>query len=90
MTTTPESRAARLLHLRAETLAKGEPVALPLTMASMYHLPGDPAGHAQYGRFSNATWEHLEEALGLLENAQAVAFPSGMAAIAAVFYSTLN
>ncbi|MAW85830.1 MAG: cystathionine gamma-lyase [Phyllobacteriaceae bacterium] len=90
MTTTPESRAARLLHLRAETLAKGEPVALPLTMASMYHLPGDPAGHAQYGRFSNATWEHLEEALGLLENAQAVAFPSGMAAIAAVFYSTLK
>lgn len=90
MNTTPESRAARLLHLRAETLAKGEPVALPLTMSSMYHLPGDPAGHAQYGRFSNATWEHLEEALGLLENAQAVAFPSGMGAIAAVLYSTLK
>ena len=90
MTETANSRAARLLHLRAETLAKGDPVALPLTMASMYHLPGDPSGHAQYGRFSNATWEHLEAALGLLENAGAAAFPSGMAAIAAVFYSMLR
>lgn len=90
MTDSAESRAARLLHLRAQTMSKGDPVALPLTMASMYHLPGDPAGFAQYGRFSNATWEHVEGALELLENAPSVIFPSGMGAIAAVFYSTLR
>lgn len=90
MTDTTERRIARLAHLRGETLAKGDPVALPLTMASMFHLPGDPAGVAQYGRFSNATWEALEEALGLLEGAPAIIFPSGMAAISAVFFALLK
>lgn len=76
-------RAARLLHARQARLAKGEPVSLPLEMTSVYHLAGDPAGHKQYGRFDNATWEATEELLGLLEDAACVAFPSGMAAIAA-------
>ena len=53
----PSARAARLAHLRGAELAKGDPVALPLTMSTMFHLPGDPAGFAQYGRFSNPTWE---------------------------------
>ena len=75
-------RAARLLHARQTRLAKGEPVSLPLEMTSVYHLAGDPAGHKQYGRFDNATWEATEELLGLLEDAACVAFPSGMAAIA--------
>jgi cystathionine gamma-lyase len=76
-------RAAQLLHLRQANLAKGDPVSLPLDMSSVYHLPGDPAGHRQYGRFDSATWEAVENALGHLENARCVAFPSGMAAIAA-------
>ncbi len=90
MTDTTEQRAARLAHLRGERLAKGDPVALPLTMASMFHLPGDPAGANQYGRFSNDTWDALEAALGLLEGAPAVIFPSGMAAISAVFMALLK
>ncbi len=83
-------RAARLSHLRQRHARKGDPVALPLTMASMFHLPGDPAGFDQYGRFDNPTWEATEEALGLLEDAEAIAFPSGMAAISAVLFSVLN
>lgn len=84
------ARAARLPHLRRAEMEKGDPVALPLTLASMYHLPGDPAGFNQYGRFANPTWEAAEKLLSHLEDADAVAFPSGMGAIAAVFYSLLK
>ncbi len=85
-----QNRAARLAHLRGSQLEKGDPVPLPLTMASMFHLPGDPAGHRQYGRFDNPTWEATEDLLGLLEDAEAVAFPSGMAAISATLFALLK
>ncbi|APH72779.1 cystathionine gamma-lyase [Aquibium oceanicum] len=90
MTHSDETRAARLPHLRQSRAEKGDPVALPLTMTSMFHLPGDPAGFDQYGRFHNPTWEAVEEALGLLEDAEALAFPSGMAAISAVLFSVVR
>jgi cystathionine gamma-lyase len=90
MTDSPASRAANLAHLRRRKLAKGDPVPLPLTMASIFNLPGDPAGFRQYGRFDNPTWEAAEEMLGHLENATAVAFPSGMAAISAIFLALLK
>jgi len=83
--------AAALLHLRAASLAKGEPLALPITPASMFSLPGEPeAGVDAYGRMSNPTWVALEEALGHLEGAPALAFPSGMAAITAALFATLK
>jgi cystathionine gamma-lyase len=84
------SRAAQIPHLRRTGLVKGDPVPLPLIMAAMYHLPGDPAGFRQYGRFANPTWEAAEALLSHLEDAPAIAFPSGMAAIAAVFFSLLK
>ena len=87
---TSDDRAARLSHLRREALAKGDPLALPLVMTSVYNLPGDPAGHHQYGRYDNPTWEALEHALSILEDAPCIAFPSGMAAISAVFCSLLK
>ncbi|MDQ6433457.1 cystathionine gamma-lyase [Mesorhizobium sp. LHD-90] len=90
MTDTPTSRAASLQHLRRQKLMKGEPVALPLTLASTYHLPGDPKDFNQYGRFDNATWEAAEEMLSHLEGAPCLAFPSGMAAISAVFFGLLK
>lgn len=90
MSESPSSRAARLPHLRRGELDKGQPVPLPLTLASIFHLPGDPAGFDQYGRFANPTWEGLESLLSHLEDAPAVAFPSGMAAISAVFFSLLT
>jgi len=90
MTETNASRAARLAHLRREELEKGDPVSLPLAMTTIFHLPGDPAGFSQYGRFSNSTWEAVEKMLGHLEDATAVAFPSGMAATAAIFFGLLK
>lgn len=81
--------AADLLHLRGRTLEKGDPIALPLTMATMYHVPGDPTGYPSYGRSANATWEAAEKLLGHLEAAEALLFPSGMAAIAAPFLTFL-
>lgn len=83
-------RAAEAAHLRRAGFDKGDPVALPVTPASMFHLPGDPANARQYGRFDNPTWEAVEEWLGHLENAPVVAFPSGMAAISAIFFSLLK
>jgi cystathionine gamma-lyase len=85
-----EMRAAELLHLRRHKLSKGDPVPLPIVPAAMFHLPGDPAGHAQYGRSHNPTWDGVEEALAHLENAGCVAFPSGMAAIAASFFAIVK
>jgi cystathionine gamma-lyase len=84
------SLAARLAHLRRRELEKGDPVPLPLTMAAMYHLPGDPSGFQQYGRFNNPTWDAVEAMLSHLEDAPAIAFPSGMAATSAVFFSLLE
>jgi cystathionine gamma-lyase len=90
MTEPTRPSPAELLHLRGRTLEKGEPVAPPLTLASMFHLPGDPAGFAAYGRSDNPTWEATEKMLGHLEGAGAVLFPSGMAAIAAPFLAFLS
>jgi cystathionine gamma-lyase len=59
--------------------------------SSTYTAPGDPARHAlTYGRFQNPTWTAWEEALGILDGGQAVAFASGMAAVAAVLGTTLR
>ncbi|WP_420859627.1 cystathionine gamma-lyase [Marivivens marinus] len=88
--TTDNDRAARLIHHRREGLAKGDPVALPLSVSSMFHLPGDPAGVPGYGRSANQTWEATEAALALLEDAPCLLFPSGMAAIAAPFFALLK
>ena len=86
--TTPS--AAALLHLRGRGLTPGEPLPPPLTLAAMFHAPGAGTGHAVYGRTDNPTWEALEHALGHLEGAEAVAFPSGMAAISAALFATLK
>jgi len=54
--------------------------------ASTFVSPGDPASHTYtYGRFGNPTWTAWEAALETLEGGPALAFPSGMAACAAVF-----
>lgn len=90
MSETARSRAASLAHLRRDGLAKGDPIPLPLTMAAIFHNPGDGAGYSQYGRYSNATWDAVEHMLAHLEGAPCVGFPSGMAAISAVFFGLLQ
>jgi cystathionine gamma-lyase len=61
------------------------------TFASVYHLSGNPdPGAYAYGRDKNPTWTRLERALEELEGGPVVAFASGMAAVAAVFGTTLR
>lgn len=82
-----KSLAAGLAHLRDAHLKPGDAIPLPLTMASVFHSPGDASGFHQYGRFSNPTWTAVEEMLGYLEDAPCIGFPSGMAAISALLFS---
>jgi len=89
MTDDTDNTAARFLHLRGQTLSKGEPIAPPLVSASMFHLPGLPEGPG-YGRDDNPTVEGLEAGLSHLEGAPALVFPSGMAAIAAALFACLR
>ena len=56
------------------------PLNTPITMASTYVAGGD----VEYGRYGNPTWSAFEEALGDLEGGRALAFSSGLAAVATV------
>jgi cystathionine gamma-lyase len=85
-----KARAAELAHLRNDKLKRGDAIPLSPTMAAIFHSPDDSTGFNQYGRFSNPTWSAVEEVLGHLEDASCVAFPSGMAAISAVFFGLLK
>ena len=87
----PETLAARLLHHRDASLQLGDSVVPGIWPSAVFHLPGDPSNAPyQYGRYHNPTWEALEAALGVLEQAETIIFPSGMAAIAAVLFSNLR
>ena len=90
MTKTTPPRTGEMLHLRGNSLDKGDPVALPLVQSSMYHLPGTWQGEHAYGRVDNPTWDQLEHVLAHLEQAPCLAFPSGMAAIAAALFATVR
>jgi cystathionine gamma-synthase len=54
------------------------PLNPPLTLASTYVA----GGALEYGRYANPTWEAFEEVLGGLEGGRALAYASGLAAIA--------
>jgi cystathionine gamma-synthase len=79
-----------MMQLRMETRAvsagrsssAGAPLNEPLVPASNFVLGGDLAYSRDDG---TPTWAAFEEAAGSLEDADAVAFSSGMATIAAVF-----
>jgi cystathionine gamma-lyase len=64
---------------------QGEPFLPGPVFAAPFHVTGDPyaAQHA-YTRYGNPTWTRYENAVGSLEDAEAVLFSSGMAAAAAV------
>ncbi len=83
-------KPGEMLHLRGNALTDGEPVALPLTQSSMYHLPGATEGLATYGRVDNPTWVALEHVLAHLEDAPCLTFPSGMGAISAALFATVK
>ena len=73
------SAEARLIHAGTERSGDA-PVTPPLVPASIYVSQGPPRRERSYGRQGNPGWEALEQALGVLEDADAVAFASGQAA----------
>lgn len=89
MTPSDDDCVARALH-HAGAQPAGAPLTPPLVLTTAYVLPGDPAGDYQYARWANPTWTALDGALAQLEDAPVVTFPSGMAAIAAIFYGLLR
>jgi cystathionine gamma-synthase len=70
--------------------AAGGPLNVPVVLASNFHacitaVPGAEENSRAYSRTdATPTWEALETAVGQVEGGHAVAFSSGMAAIAAV------
>lgn len=78
--------ATRVVHAGNDPDSASGALAPPLLMSSVFGH-GNPRGYA-YGRHHNENWERLEGALTDLEEGRgAVAFGSGMAAIAAVVES---
>ena len=61
------------------TREPGQPVQVPPVLASVLVSVGEPQP-ADYGRGGNPTWTALEDALGRIEDAEAVLFSSGQAA----------
>src|SRR4029079_9384429 len=85
------TRETRVLHAGYGAHGDAGPFLPGPQFSSTYSTPGDPATHAlTYGRFHNPTWFAWETALGVLDRGQAVAFSSGMAAMAAVFGVSLK
>lgn len=56
------------------------PLNQPLVQASVFHAGGE----IEYGRHGNPTWHAFEAAVGQLEGGHALAFPSGLATVAAI------
>ena len=83
--------ATKVVHAGQDGARQGEPFLAGPVFAAPFHLAGDadsaPFG---YGRDDNPTWRRYEEALASLEDADAVLFPSGMAAVSAVVLGLLR
>jgi cystathionine gamma-synthase len=96
---TPDDQSATAAGLRPETAlicagrpahAANGPLNVPVVLASNFQAgttaaPGTEEGGRAYARTdATPTWEALENAVGQVEGGHAVAFSSGMAAVAAV------
>jgi cystathionine gamma-lyase len=70
---------------------QGEPFLPGPVFAAPFHFTGDPADSPNvYNRYGNPTWTRYEDAVGSLEDAEAVLFPSGMAAATALLLTRLG
>jgi cystathionine gamma-lyase len=84
-------RDTAILHAGYRPTGEAGPFLLGPQFSSTFTTPGEPAQHAlTYGRFQNPTWTAWEQALGVLEGGEVVAFASGMAAVSAVMGVTLK
>ncbi len=84
-----QARFAAMLHHRSKGLAPGDPLVAGIVTSATYHAPDVEGLTRVYGRSGMPTWEALEAQLGLLEDAECVAFPSGMGAISAALFAGL-
>ena len=57
-----------------------------IELSATFHAGGDIG----YGRFGNASWKALEEAIELIEGGKTILFSSGLAAISAIFKTVPN
>ena len=85
-----KARMAQVLHHRKAGLGVGEPVVPVISVATTFHLPEVQGAAHVYGRSGQPTWDAVEAQLAILEAAQVVAFPSGMAAISAALTACLR
>ncbi|MCH8612943.1 trans-sulfuration enzyme family protein [Arsenicicoccus dermatophilus] len=73
------SPATRVVALGRPPREPGAPVNVPVELSTTFVTGGEIA----YSRAGNTTWTAFEETLGSLEGGSALAFASGMAAVAA-------
>ena len=90
MTAETDARIAHLLHHRKASLSLGDPVVPAISVATTFHLPQTQGALHYYGRAGQPTWDAVEAQLAILEDAQVVSFPSGMAAITAALVCCLR
>ena len=83
---TPDHRLRPETVLISAGRPAGGPLNVPVVLASNFHPAADPGDISRAYSRTDATsgWEALEAAVGQVEGGDAVAFSSGMAAIAAV------
>ena len=81
--------STRAVHAGLPAASQGDPFLPGPVLAAPTHWAGEfaPVG---YGRYENATWSHLEAAIGALDGGDCVVFSSGMAATAAVLDTCLK
>ncbi len=89
--------ATKLLQATLTAAKQGEPMHSGPVFAGPFHAMGDASQvEYTYGRAHNPTWTELENALSVLEDGGTIpgvrsfVFPTGMAAIAAVFGTVLR
>lgn len=85
-----KARMAQVLHHRKAGLSLGDPVVPVISVATTFHLPQAQGAAYYYGRSGQPTWDAVEAQLALLEAAEVVTFPSGMAAISAALICSLR
>lgn len=84
--------ATTCVHAGLPAAREGEPFLPGPALGAPFHYAGDhEQGRAPfYGRYANPTVERWEQAVGALEEGDAVAFASGMAAISALLLGLLG
>src|SRR5262245_56828489 len=81
----------KVIRAGLSTIEQGQSFSEGVCFASTYRAAGETSSSPYtYGRFHNPTWTQFEHALGELEGGAALSFASGMAAVAAVFGTTLR